>query len=82
MKCEVNAMSDSPYKKVRTGPHTTVYAQDLAWSKAHGDKPVPKGKVVHHKNGNTYDNAPSNLEAVTISENKKASDKAIARKKK
>ena len=73
-------MSDSPYAKVRTGPHTTVYKHRLEAEQKIGRKLKP-GEIVHHKNNDGYDNKKSNLEVTTISKNKIESDKFHAKKK-
>ena len=52
--------------------HITIYERH------HG--PVPYGFHVHHKNGNTMDNDPSNLEAVTPGDHKKLHSKRYVRR--
>jgi len=44
---------------------TDAYQARLAWEK-HWGKKIPKGYIVHHKNGDPTDNRPSNLAIVTI----------------
>jgi hypothetical protein len=60
------------YLKTRISPTKTKDTHVVVWEWAHG--PVPKGKEVHHKNGNTKDNRLSNLELVTRSKNEKLSE--------
>jgi hypothetical protein len=73
-------MSDSPYAKVRVGPNKTVYKHRLEYEKEHGK--LKPGQIVHHKDNNGYNNKLSNLEATTISKNKKESDKFYKNKRK
>ncbi len=51
------------------GSNFTVMAHQLVWIKFYGD--IPPGLEPNHKDGNSFNNRPGNLELVTRSENLK-----------
>lgn len=54
------------YKKIKLSDGSTIDEHRLVWEQAHG--PIPKGMVIHHKNGDGRDNRLSNLELCSRSE--------------
>lgn len=46
---------------------------NLEWIYAHPDKEIPEGYVIHHIDENKLNNDPSNLQAISFSENLKRS---------
>lgn len=65
----------SPYKGKNRGWFVGFTGSDavrehcFVWEQVHG--PIPDGHVIHHKDGNDYNNNPRNLEALTRAEHNK-----------
>lgn len=51
------------------GKRTTALAHRVVWT--HFNGPIPDGLTINHKNGAKADNAPSNLETATSSEQRR-----------
>ena len=49
-----------------TKSRSTISKHRLLWIQTHGE--IPKGNIIHHKNGEKKDNRIENLESVTYSE--------------
>lgn len=63
--------TDSKYFRRHSG-----FLHVAVWEDHHG--PVPKGREVHHKDGNPGNNAISNLECLTHAEHSKAHEKELS----
>ena len=50
------------YKKIKIAGRT-VSLHRYVWEQAHG--PIPDGHIIHHRNGDRYDNRLENLECLT-----------------
>lgn len=48
--------------------HKSILKHRLVWILANG--PIPPGHMIHHKNGNKFDNRLENLECITHSEHR------------
>jgi hypothetical protein len=57
------------YKSIRLGKNSVKMEHLVIWESIYG--PIPKGKVIHHKNGNQRDNRIENLEIMSRSEHSK-----------
>lgn len=55
----------SPYKHMKLG-NKVMRNHRAVWTMTYG--PIPKGYIVHHRNGNKGDNRLENLELMTFSE--------------
>ena len=60
------------YKKlfIKNGKKTPVWLHRYIWEKANGE--IPKGFVIHHRDGNPENNALDNLVCITQKEHSKA----------
>jgi len=62
-------LSDSGYyyvevEEVDTGRHYSMPLHRLVWEE-HNKQRIPKGHVIHHKNGDKLDNSTDNLQKMT-----------------
>jgi hypothetical protein len=51
-------------EEVDTGKHYSMLVHRLVWEEGH-EEVIPKGYVIHHKDGNKQNNALSNLQKMT-----------------
>ena len=51
------------YKKIKLPDGSTIDEHRLVWERAYG--PIPKGGVIHHRNGDGRDNKLENLKLVS-----------------
>ena len=57
--------TNHPTKKKPNGKRQSITKHKLVWMQHHGE--IPKGFVIHHKNGNKKDNKIENLEMMSYS---------------
>ena len=67
------------YKKIKINGRT-VSLHRYVWEQANG--PIPDGYIIHHKNGDRYDNRLENLEMVTHQEHSEHHNQKHAKTKK
>lgn len=78
-RCEINKGSYYQIRVHRDGAAYTAMAHRIVYLYFKGL--IPKNKTINHKNGDHYDNQPSNLETLTPKEQSKHSIEVLKRGK-